>query len=312
MSDQIKIGNSEVFTEKLGLGTNKVGGHNLFTGLEDNNGYKIIQTALDNGIRHLDTAYLYGLGHSEEIIGDVVQHYNRSQIVIATKAAHDPSHDSKINNHPDFLTKSIDEALLRLKTEYLDVFYIHVPDGHTPKADAVGALQRAREAGKIRAIGLSNFSLDQIEEANVDGYVDIVEDQYNLVFRNVERNMFSYLKENCITFVPYFPLASGLLTGKYQKNHPFSEDSWQFTDENFKGERFNSIIDAVDKVKPLAEKYNASVANLILSWYLNNPDIGVIIPGASSAQQVIDNLQAKDITLSPQDYKNIDVLFQNF
>src|SRR5699024_4195688 len=108
-----------------------------------------------------------------------------------------------------------DDALKRLKTDYIDIFYIHFPDKDTPKAEAVGALNELKEAGKIRAIGVSNFSPDQIKEANADGLVDIAEDNYSLVHRGVEQTEFPYLQENNISFVPYFPLAAGLMTGKY-------------------------------------------------------------------------------------------------
>lgn len=163
---------------KLGLGTNKVGGHNLFDHLNDQDGYDLLRAGINAGITLLDTAFVYGLGRSEEIIGDVIQDYDRSKLVIATKAAQDPTRKLQLNNQPDFLAHSVDEALKRLKTDYLDIFYIHFPDQTTDKRLAVAALQKLKEAGKIRAIGLSNFSLNEIKEANRDGYVDIVEDYY--------------------------------------------------------------------------------------------------------------------------------------
>lgn len=231
MVETIKIGNSDVTSEKLGLGTNKVGGHNLFNDLKDEDGYAVVKEAIDKGITTLDTAYMYGLGRSEEIIGDVIQDYDRSKLVIATKAAQDPDNDNKPNNSPEFLKKAVDDALKRLKTDYIDIFYIHFPDETTPKDQAVAALQELKEAGKIKAIGVSNFSLDQIKEANKDGYVDVVEDNYSLVHREAEKNLFPYLKKNKIAFVPYFPLASGLLTGKY--NLGDAKKFKQFTAEQF-------------------------------------------------------------------------------
>ncbi len=159
----IKVGQSEVLTTQLGLGTNKVGGHNLFPNLQDQDGYAVVKTALDNGVQMLDTAFMYGLGRSEEIIGDVLQDYRREQVVIATKAAQDQSRNLKPNNQPAFLKKAVDDALKRLKTDYIDIFYIHFPDEKTPKAEAVAALTELKKAGKIKAVGVSNFSLAQIE-----------------------------------------------------------------------------------------------------------------------------------------------------
>jgi aryl-alcohol dehydrogenase-like predicted oxidoreductase len=289
MTQTVKIGKSSVETTPLGLGTNKVGGHNLFDGLKDEDGFRVVKAALDDGISLLDTAFMYGLGKSEEIIGDVIQDYDRDQFVIASKAAQDPNNNLQPNNNPAFLKQSVDDALLRLETDYIDIFYIHFPDDKTPKAEAVQALVDEKKAGKIKAIGVSNFSLDQIKEANVDDQVDIVEDNYSLVHRQAEHAEFGYLKDHQISFVPYFPLASGLLTGKYK-----------------------TIMDNLEIVKGIAVAHSATVAQAILAWYIKNPDISVVIPGARVADQVHSNAKAMAIDLSDAEYQQIDQLFSQF
>ncbi|MCI1557655.1 MAG: aldo/keto reductase [Pediococcus pentosaceus] len=303
MLNQIKIGKSAVETTTLGLGTNKVGGHNLFEGLEDQDGYEVVRTALDSNIKLLDTAYAYGYGRSEEIIGDVIKDYDRSNITIATKAAQDVNLDYKPNNNPEFLTQQIDHALKRLKTDYIDIFYIHFPDETTNKAEAIEALVKARDAGKIKAIGVSNFSLEQIKEANADDVIDVVEDHYSLVHRDAEKELIPYLNEHNITFVPYFPLASGILTGKYAKT-----DSGKFN--QYSQAEFDQIIDAVEKVRGIAESKDATVAQVVLAWYLKNPNLGVVIPGARKAEQVKSNVKATAIELSDQEYRQIDAWFK--
>lgn len=303
MLNQIKIGKSAVETTTLGLGTNKVGGHNLFEGLEDQDGYEVVRTALDSNIKLLDTAYAYGYGRSEEIIGDVIKDYDRSNITIATKAAQDVNLDYNPNNDPEFLTQQIDHALKRLKTDYIDIFYIHFPDETTNKAEAIEALVKARDAGKIKAIGVSNFSLEQIKEANADDVIDVVEDHYSLVHRDAEKELIPYLNEHNITFVPYFPLASGILTGKYAKT-----DSGKFN--QYSQAEFDRIIDAVEKVRGIAESKNATVAQVVLAWYLKNPNFGVVIPGARKAEQVKSNVKATAIELSDQEYRQIDAWFK--
>lgn len=302
MTNSVTIGKSEVISGLLGLGTNKVGGHNLFDGLKDSDGAAVVKTALDDGISLLDTAFMYGLGQSEKIIGDVLPPYDRSKFVIASKAAQDPNNDLKPNNDPKFLTQSIDDALKRLKTDYIDIFYIHFPDDKTPKAEAVDALAQTKKAGKIRAIGISNFNLDQIKEANQDGQVDVVENHYSLVHRDAESTIFPYLKANQISFVLYFPLASGLLTGKYGKN-----DAGKF--DQFSSAEFNQIIDSLAQVKAIAEKHQATVAQTILAWYIANPDISVVIPGARVPEHVDSNAKALDVQLSPAEFAEIDRLF---
>ncbi|KRK10912.1 Aryl-alcohol dehydrogenase related enzyme [Ligilactobacillus pobuzihii E100301 = KCTC 13174] len=306
MTNEIKIGKSDVTVPNtLGLGTNKVGGHNLFDDLKDENGYAVVKEALNSGISLLDTAFAYGNGRSEEIIGDVIQDYDRSNIVLATKAAHDPSKNGEFNNSPKFLKQSVDDALKRLKTDYIDIFYIHFPDKDTPKAEAVGALNELKEAGKIRAIGVSNFSPDQIKEANADGLVDIAEDNYSLVHRGVEQTEFPYLQENNISFVPYFPLAAGLLTGKYG-----SKDGSKF--DQYSAQQYQTIISALDKVREIANGHDATITQTIIAWYLQDPAISVVIPGARTADQVKSNVAALDVNLSQSEFDQIDQLFQGF
>mgnify|MGYP001238706414 CR=1 FL=1 len=305
MTKKIKVGNSSVETTKLGLGTNKVGGHNLFPNLVDEDGYAVVKAALDHGVQLLDTAYMYGLGRSEEIIGDVLQNYDRSKVVIATKAAQDKNQELKPNNQPAFLKKAVDDALKRLKTDYLDIFYIHFPDQKTPKNEAVAALTELKKAGKIKAVGVSNFSLAQIKEANQAGGVDIVADNYSLVHRQAQKELFSYLQANKITFVPYFPLAAGLLTGKYTVT-----DGGKF--QQFSTEQFKKIIDNLKTVKQIATQHGATVAQIILAWYLKNPAIGIVIPGARKPQQVLSNLKATEIKLTENEYQQIDELFKKF
>ena len=177
---QVTIGKTDVTATPLGLGTNAVGGYNLFPNLKDEDGLNLVKAGLNHGIKLLDTAFVYGLGHSEELVGQAMHDFDRHSFALATKGAQDFSTGEQvINNDPAFLTQQVEASLKRLNTDYLDIYYIHFPDKQTPKAEAVGALQRLREQGKIRAIGVSNFNLAQVKEANADGYVDVVEDKQN-------------------------------------------------------------------------------------------------------------------------------------
>lgn len=312
--EKVRIGKSDVYTIKLGLGTNKVGGHNLFKDLNEKDGYDLVREALNQGINFLDTAYVYGIGRSEEIIGDVLQDYDRSKVIIATKAAQDKSQDMAMNNSADFIKKSVDEALLRLKTDYIDIFYLHFPDEKTPKDEAVETLDEIRKAGKIRAIGVSNFSLDQIKEANANGKVDIVEDQYSLVHRSAVKEELEYLQAQNISFVPYFPLASGLLTGKYSLD---DWDKFKNTDGgqllgDFSKEQYDKAIQGIEGIRKIADSHQATVTQTVLAWYMANPAISVVIPGARNVEQVKNNAAALDIELSPDEYQQIDQLFSDF
>lgn len=314
MVKAVQFGKSAVVANPLGLGTNAVGGYNLFPGLDDGAGRKLVDAAIANGINLLDTAYVYGLGHSEQLVGQVVKDHRREELVIATKGAHDFSTGREvIRNDPDFITQQVDQSLKRLGVDYIDIYYLHFPDHDTPKAEAVGALQRLREAGKIRAIGISNFNLDQIKEANADGYVDVVEDEFSLLHQDhLTEGMLDYLRDHQISFVPYFPLASGLLTGRYVQDVSFPADDIRSQIADFKQPRYGKILAAVDQVRPIANRHGATVAQTILAWYLQNQLITAVIPGAKRADQVISNAQAMNIQLTAEEYQTIETAFADF
>ncbi|AMV69258.1 Oxidoreductase ion channel [Pediococcus damnosus] len=311
MVENVKIGKTNVMANPLGLGTNAVGGHNLFPNLNDEQGIQIVKAALDHGVNFLDTAYAYGFGRSEELIGKAIQGYDRKKIVIATKAAQTTGHPDQLNNSPEFLKQAVEDALERLQTNYIDIFYIHFPDGKTPLNEAVKALDEKRQEGKIKAIGISNASLDQIKEANKDGLVDIVENQYSLIHRDAEKELMPYLKANQISFVPYFPLASGLLTGKYSSTVSFESDDIRHNNPDFQGKRFAEIIKRVQELRSIADKHQGTIAQIVLAWYIKNPDVSVVIPGAKQVKQVVANAGAQKVTLSKEEYGTINSLFKD-
>lgn len=313
-SKLVQIGHSDVYATPLGLGTNAVGGYNLFPNLKDEDGRELVRAGLDSGITLLDTAFVYGLGHSEELVGQVLKDYDRSKVVLATKGAQDFSTGEQvIDNSPEFLTDQVNKSLERLQTDYIDIYYIHFPDHDTPKAEAVGALQKLKEAGKIRAIGISNFSLDQIKEANADGYVDVVEDEFSLLHQDhLTEGMLDYLHDRQISFVPYFPLASGLLTGKYDHHIDFPADDIRSQIADFSEPRFSKVLQAVDVIRPIAAAHQATVAQTVLAWYMQNPLISVVIPGAKHADQVKANAKAMDIELTKEEYQIIEKAFEGF
>ena len=305
-----RIGKTDLLVNPIGLGTNAVGGHNLFPNLDEEAGRELVKTGLAQGINFLDTAYVYGLGRSEEIIGEVVKDRgSRSEIVIASKAAHKlTGNDMVLDNSPAFLKQAVEESLKRLQTDYIDLFYIHFPDQATPKDEAVGALKQLKDEGKIRAIGVSNFSLDQLKEANKDGYVDVYQGEYNLLSRGAETELFPYVTEQQISFVPFYPLASGLLTGKYASKADISEKNRKRP--QFQEGIFEQNLEKIEQVRNIASKKDAEVAQVILAWYLSRPCIDVIIPGAKRADQVLHNLKTLTVQLTSEEIEEINRIFQ--
>lgn len=310
---EVTIGKSDVKSTPLGFGTNAVGGWNLFPNLNDENGKELVRTALDAGITFIDTAFAYGLGHSEELVGDAIQGYDRSKFVIADKAAQDFSTGEKvIRNDPKFLKEAVDKALLRLKTDYIDIFYIHHPDNITPKDEAVAALAEIKKTGKIRAIGVSNFSLVQLKEANKNEQVDIIQNEYSLIHPYGQNDLLPYAHEHHISLCPFFSLASGLLTGKYDHTVTFPEGDIRHYNPDFTEPRFSQIIDKVDQLKSIAAKYNATVTQLILAFYIADPNVTIALPGAKRVDEVISNAKAMTIDLSNDDYQFIENLFKPY
>ncbi|MGN7940205.1 aldo/keto reductase [Virgibacillus sp. 6R] len=310
MTKQVRIGKTDLYVNPIGLGTNAVGGHNLYPNLDEEVGKELVRTAINHGVNFLDTAFIYGPGRSEELVGEVIKETGkRNELVIATKGAHKLDGENVMfDNSPAFLKQSVEESLRRLQTDYLDLFYIHFPDENTPKAEAVGALKQLKDEGKIRAIGVSNFSIEQLKEANKDGYVDVIQGNYNLIQREAEKEFLPYTKEHNISFIPYFPLASGLLAGKYTKDTTFND--LRANMPHLKGEEFVLNLEKVDKLRTLAVKKNAEVAHVVLAWYLTRDSIDVLIPGAKRAEQVIDNLKTLHIQLTEEEINKIDQIFR--
>ncbi|MDM5556747.1 aldo/keto reductase [Staphylococcus aureus] len=308
MKQFVNLGKSDVEVFPIALGTNAVGGHNLYPNLDEEQGKDVVRQAINHGINLLDTAYIYGPERSEELVGEVVKEYPREQIKIATKGSHEFDENQEIhqNNQPEYLKQQVENSLKRLQTDYIDLYYIHFPDDNTPKDQAVAALQELKEQGKIKAIGVSNFTLDQLKEANKDGYVDVVQLEYNLLHRENEA-VLQYCVDHLITFIPYFPLASGILAGKYDENTKFSDH--RTTRRDFIPGVFEENVRRVKALESLAAAHQTSIANIVLAFYLTRPAIDVIIPGAKRAEQVIENIKAADIVLSDDEIQYIDELF---
>ncbi|HDR8694317.1 TPA: aldo/keto reductase [Staphylococcus aureus] len=308
MKQFVNLGKSDVEVFPIALGTNAVGGHNLYPNLDEEQGKDVVRQAINHGINLLDTAYIYGPERSEELVGEVVKEYPREQIKIATKGSHEFDENQEVhqNNQPEYLKQQVENSLKRLQTDYIDLYYIHFPDDNTPKDQAVAALQELKEQGKIKAIGVSNFTLDQLKEANKDGYVDVVQLEYNLLHRENEA-VLQYCVDHLITFIPYFPLASGILAGKYDENTKFSDH--RTTRRDFIPGVFEENVRRVKALESLAAAHQTSIANIVLAFYLTRPAIDVIIPGAKRAEQVIENVKAADIVLSDDEIQYIDELF---
>jgi len=309
MTNKVQLGKSELYVNPIGFGANSVGGHNLYPHMEEITGKELVRTAIDHGINFIDTAFSYGKGRSEQLIGQVLEDIGkRNQVILATKGSHrKEGNDYVMDNSPSFLKQTVEESLQRLRTDYIDLFYIHKPDESTPKSEAVGALKELKDAGKIRAIGVSNFSMEQLKEANADGYVDVIQDHYNLLDRSAEKDLLPYATDHQISFVPFYPFAAGLLAGKYKKETTFHD--YRSSMPHLQGEQLEQNLEKVEELRDIANAHNTEIANIVLAWYLRKDAIDAVIPGAKKPDQLLHNLKTLDVTLSEADIKTIDQIF---
>jgi myo-inositol catabolism protein IolS len=311
MPEKTKIGKTDLYVNPIGLGTNAVGGHNLYPNLDEQQGVDMVKEAVENGVDFLDTAFIYGPGRSEELVGKAIKETGkRSDVILATKGAQKFCDGEEVlDNSPAFLKQSVEDSLKRLQTDYIDLYYIHFPDEKTPKSEAVGALKELKDEGKIRSIGVSNMNLDQLKEANQDGYVDVIQGLYNLLQRESEKELFPYTLKNEISFVPFFPLASGLLAGKYDKYTTFPEGDLRSSMPHFQGDAFIQNLKKVEQLRTIANQKGVEIPHLVLAWYLAHEAIDTIIPGAKNGEQMISNLKTLKVDISKQEFNEIDELF---
>lgn len=296
---------------KLGLGTNAVGGHNLYANVNEEEGKRLIEEAIQQGITFFDTADSYGFGRSEELVGQVLKR-NRHEFVLATKGGIQPllNGETYINNEPSYLRNAVENSLRRLQTDYIDLYYLHFTNSETSYIDSIGELIRLKEEGKIRSIGISNVNIEQLKEANQHGYIDVVQSPYNMLDRTAGEELLPYCIEVGISFIPYGPLAFGILGGKYTEDFKLNEGDWRKSVNLFEENTYKNNFKKVEKLKGLAEEKNIEVSHLALAWLLNKQGIDTVIPGGKRAEQIRESVRAVDALLNEQDMKQIESILE--
>ncbi|HSI67240.1 MAG TPA: aldo/keto reductase [Planococcus sp. (in: firmicutes)] len=300
---------TELKISTLGLGTNAVGGHNLYENLKEEDGKDLVRSAIERGITFIDTADVYGEGRSEELVGEVMKEYQREGIVLATKGGADWRTGGK-NNSPQYLKDALEDSLKRLQTDYVDLYYIHWPDGENPLDEAVAELSKAKSEGKIKAIGVSNVNLEQLKQANSTGEISAVQLEYHMLDRSIEKDLLPYCVEHGISVIPYGPLAFGILGGKYTKDFKLDQGDWRNNVPLFQEAQFEQNLAIVEKLKRVAEQKRTDLSNLALAWLLAQPGVDSVIPGGKRTEQVLSNIAATELTLEADELKQIDQILQ--
>lgn len=298
---------TDIKISTIGLGTNAVGGHNLFKNLSEEDGKNFVREAIHQGITFIDTADGYGKGRSEELVGEVLKEVSREEYVLATKGGNQWLEDGTVqkNNKPEYLRSALEKSLKRLQMDYVDLYYIHFPDGVTPLDEAVGELSRMKREGKIRAIGVSNLTLEQLKIANRTNEISAFQIAYNMLNREIEKDLLPYCIEHDISVIPYGPLAFGILGGTYTKDFTLDAGDWRNSVPLFKKGEYEKNIDKVDELKQIAETKGITMANLASAWLLAQEGVDSIIPGGKKPEQVKENVKASDIPFSEYELEAI-------
>ncbi|PGA99679.1 oxidoreductase [Bacillus toyonensis] len=281
----IKLQKAGLNISKLGLGTNAVGGHNLYVDVNEEEGKRLIEEAILQGITFFDTADSYGFGRSEELIGEVLKE-KRHEFVLATKGGIQPllNGETYINNEPSYLRNAVENSLRRLQTDYIDLYYLHFTNTETSYIDSIGELIRLKKEGKIRSIGVSNVNIEQLKEANQHGHIDVVQSPYNMLNRTAEEELLPYCIEEGISFIPYGPLAFGILGGKYTEDFELDKGDWCQSVNLFEENTYKGNFKKVEKLKDVAKENNIELPHLALAWLLNNKGSDTVIPGGKRAE----------------------------
>jgi aryl-alcohol dehydrogenase-like predicted oxidoreductase len=284
-----RIGSLEVSV--VGLGCNNFGWR-----IDEDATTRVVHAALDAGINLFDTADIYGGTRSEEFLGRALGR-RRDEVVVATKFGMEVDKERR-GAGPEYVRRACEDSLRRLKTDRIDLYQLHQPDPETPIEETLGALDELVRAGKVREIGCSNFSAEQLREAESKArergtarFVS-VQNEYSLLHREPEREVLPECERLRLAFLPYFPLASGLLTGKYRRGQPPPEGSRLGSSGRFADMLTERNLGLVESLIKFAESRGHTLLELAFSWLLARPAVASVIAGATKPQQVKTNADA--------------------
>jgi aryl-alcohol dehydrogenase-like predicted oxidoreductase len=301
-----RLGNDGPEVSVVGLGTNNFGGRVDLAGTR-----AVVDAALDAGVTLLDTADVYGnKGGSESFLGEVLEG-RRDGIVLATKFGHDMGYGIEPRGSREYVRRAVDASLERLRTDRIDLYQYHRPDGVTPFAETFGALDELVQEGKVRYVGHSNLTADQVEEvdelARENGWARPVsaQNRYSLLHRDPEDDLLPVCERLGLGVLPYFPLASGLLTGKYKRGRPRPEGT-RLTDRDDVFD--DATFDRLEALEAYAEERGVSLLDVAIGCLVAQPAVASVIAGATKPEQVRANVAAAEWQPSDDDVAALDAL----
>ena len=311
--EYIRIKGTDIESSRIGLGCWAIGGW-LWGGSEERESVDTILAALGKGINLIDTAAIYGFGRSEEIVGKALTEYgNREKVVIATKVGLDWTSGKVYRNSTrNRIMKEVEDSLERLRTNYIDIYQVHWPDFDTPIEEAAQAMNELYQSGKIRAIGVSNYSTEQMDIFRIKVPLHVCQPPYNLFERAIERDVLPYCDVSGITMLFYGAICRGLLSGRMKGDTMFEGDDIRKADPKFKQPRFGQYLKAVEKLDRYAQKkFGKHVIHLAIRWLLDKAQDNIALWGARRPDQLRPLEEITGWSLNEEDFEAIDKILED-
>lgn len=293
-----KLGKAGPEVSEIGFGAWAAGGVG-WGDVHDADTVAAIRRSIDLGAGFIDTAEVYGNGHSEEIVGEAVERIPRDTYFVATKV-------SGSDLSPPAIKKAIEGSLRRLRLDHVDLYQMHWPDPSSDVRDSVQAMDDLVRDGKIRFVGASNFDVPLLEACLEVRHLDSLQPPLDMLKRDIESDILPFCREHGIGVVVYSPMAKGLLTGKYRPSDTFSPGDFRAQDPRFHGEAFRRNLRIVDRLRRIADRHGHSLSQLAIAWTLAHPGVTVSIVGAKRPSQVEQNVGAAGWNLGSEEMQEIE------
>jgi len=295
------IGNSDLFASEIGLGC--MGMSEWYGPTDDEESQATIKAAIDMGLNFFDTADVYGNGHNETLVGSTLKNI-RQEVILATKFGFLPS-ESGLNGRPEYVKKACDASLLRLGTDYIDLYYLHRIDPQVPLTETVGAMADLVSEGKVRYLGLSEVSAASLKNAHCVHPITALQSEYSIWVREIETEILPACRELKVAIIPYSPLGRGFLTGKLDSPDQFGEGDFRKDIPLFQGENFASNLNIVKQLEQLAISKKCTTSQIALAWIKAQGDDIFPIPGTKRRTYLKENIESLQINLDVDELDKI-------
>lgn len=315
---KIQLGKSDLHISRIVFGAWAIGGQ-AWGGNDDSDAMEAIKKSFDLGVTSIDTAPVYGFGHSESLVGKAIKEIGRDKLEILTKFGFNWKVEKGEYQFPttdggktyayagrDGIIQEVEDSLKRLGTDYIDLYQIHRPDATTPVEETMETLKELQQQGKIRAIGMSNHTVELMKRA--DHIIDLASTQspYSMVYRKIEKDIVPYCLEDNVGILAYSPLQRGLLTGKITSDHQFKGDDHRAGNKFFKEPNRSRTNEFLERIKPIAENHGVPLAQLVINWTIQRPGITAALVGARNAEQATENAKSMSFELSDEEIQLIN------